>query len=189
MFAEFLATDGISEEFDRASVIGVMALHGGLEAGTSELAAMIAARTGASRYAVTQPSDLRWHVPSIRYDPAASRPLREFVDHVSVAVSVHGYGRRGLERTVLVGGGNRVLAERVAGEISVRSSFEVIADLSLIPAGLRGLHPDNPVNLPAQQGVQLELPSGGRSETDLRVLSEAVAGALADFDGRQRRNG
>lgn len=186
VFAELLATDGVREDFERAAVVGVMALHGGLEAGTSELATTVAATTGASRYAVTQPHDLRWHVPSIRYDPAFSPRLRGFVDHVRVAVSIHGYGRRGLERTVLVGGRNRVLAERIAEQISACSSLEVIADLEMIPSGLRGLHPDNPVNLPVHHGVQLELPSGGRSEIDLGALNEAIAGAFADFGEQQR---
>jgi phage replication-related protein YjqB (UPF0714/DUF867 family) len=36
--------------------------------------------------------------------------------------------------------------------------FEVVDDLALIPAPLRGLHPENPVNRARGGGVQLELP-------------------------------
>jgi phage replication-related protein YjqB (UPF0714/DUF867 family) len=36
--------------------------------------------------------------------------------------------------------------------------FEIVDDIEQVPNALRGLHPDNPVNLPRGGGVQLELP-------------------------------
>ena len=37
-------------------------------------------------------------------------------------------------------------------------AYEVVDDIDLIPKDLRGLHQDNPVNVPLHAGVQLELP-------------------------------
>ena len=59
---------------------------------------------GASLYVVRQPPQLRWHLPSREFDPAVSAALRAFVDHVEVAVAVHGYGRAGRWTTLMAGG-------------------------------------------------------------------------------------
>lgn len=184
MFADLLASPGVREELDLAAPIGVMALHGGLEAGTDDVAARVAAMSGASRYAVIQPDDLRWHIPSVRCDPAESSRLARFMAHVRTAISFHGYGRRGLERTVLLGGRNRALAARLGAAIAPIDGLEVVVDLDAIPAGLRGLHPANPVNLPVQHGVQVELPSGARAPHHLDAIAAAVGdvvvGALSE---------
>jgi phage replication-related protein YjqB (UPF0714/DUF867 family) len=137
-----------------------MAFHGGdLEVGTDLIADAVAARTGASLYAVRQPDGMQRHVPSTRFRPEHSERLAAFVDHVELAVTLHGYGRRGMFRTVLVGGGNRDAAAVVAGELRAHlPAYEVIDELDDIPTELRGLHPSNPVNLPRAQGVQVELP-------------------------------
>ena len=69
---------------------------------------------GSSLYAVVQPADLRWHVPSLQFTPP-TRPPRGVRRARRRCVSLHGYGglRTSDERwtTVLVGGSNRVLAE------------------------------------------------------------------------------
>src|SRR5258707_1929542 len=91
-----------------------MAFHGGnLEHGTDELALAAAGRAGASVYAVLQPPGLRWHVPSTAVRPNESEQLAAFIDHVDVAVAVHGYGAEGYLTTLLLGGRNRVLAAPV----------------------------------------------------------------------------
>ena len=98
-----------------AAPFGFMALHGGsLERGTAEVARRAADACGASIYAVEQPEDLQWHIPSHLYDPAAAPNLGAFLDHVDVVVSVHGYGREGWWTRLLVGGANRDFAARAA---------------------------------------------------------------------------
>jgi phage replication-related protein YjqB (UPF0714/DUF867 family) len=37
-------------------------------------------------------------------------------------------------------------------------AYEIVTDLAAIPEPLRGQHRANPVNLPRQSGVQIELP-------------------------------
>ena len=142
------------------SRVGVMAYHGGnLEVGTDLIADAVAERTGASLYAVRQPEGLRWHIPSARFRPEESERLATFVDHVDVTLTIHGYGRRTMFRTLLLGGRNRVLAGVVARHLRARlPHYEVIDDLDHVPRELRGQHPANPVNLPAGGGVQIELP-------------------------------
>jgi phage replication-related protein YjqB (UPF0714/DUF867 family) len=46
-------------------------------------------------------------------------------------------------------------------------AYEVATDMDRIPNELRGLHHRNPVNLPPQQGVQIELPPRVRGTTPL----------------------
>jgi phage replication-related protein YjqB (UPF0714/DUF867 family) len=61
--------------------------------------------------------------------------------------------------TLLLGGGNRHLAEHVGHHIrTVLPAYDVRTDMETIPKELRGLHPANPVNLPRLGGAQLELP-------------------------------
>ena len=142
------------------SRVGVMAYHGGdLEVGTDLIADLVAERTGASLYAVRQPEGMRHHLPSKRFRPEHSERLDTFVRHVDVVVTLHGYGRRSMFRTVLLGGGNRGLAGLVATSLRrTLPGYEVIDDLDHIPRELRGVHPRNPVNLPPDKGVQIELP-------------------------------
>lgn len=137
-----------------------MAFHGGsLEAGTDTIASAIAERSGASLYSVIQPPGFRWHVPSKLVDPAASDSLTNFLDHVEVVIAVHGFGRAGLFTSLLLGGGNRELATHVGAALREHlAGYEIIDKIEAIPAELRGLHSDNPVNLPRAGGLQLELP-------------------------------
>jgi phage replication-related protein YjqB (UPF0714/DUF867 family) len=156
---ELLASPGVREDCTLRSRAGVLAIHGGLEEGTAEIARTAAEQAGASVYIVEQPDDLRWHVPSHRFDPRHSTHLAEFCAHVDVAISLHGYGREGYWTRLLLGGSNRELAGELGEALRVAlPGYEAITDLAAIPAELRGLHAGNPVNRPRGGGVQLELP-------------------------------
>ena len=186
VLGDLLATPGVEELCELGSRFGFMALHGGnLERGTDTIARAAADRAGASLYAVVQPPDLRWHVPSVAYDPKDSVCLATFLAHVDTVVTVHGYGREGLWATLLVGGRNRPLASRLGNALRrhLGEGFTVLDDLLSIPRPLRGLHARNPVNLPRQGGVQLELPPRVRPGTGVPTYdpaySEAVVAALA----------
>ncbi len=187
MFAELLACPGVEQHVDLRSAFGFLALHGGLEPGTAELADAAASASGASIYTVVQPDDLRWHVPAHRMAPSDAPSLAEFLDHVAVVVSLHGYQRPDLPRAVLVGGAQRDLASRLGERLrAVLPDYDVIDDLDRIPADLRGVHPDNPVNLTRAGGIQLELPHRVRSigpyrDAAYRAHTDVLASALADF--------
>lgn len=191
MFGELLDHPGVEEQCELRSRFGLLAFHGGsLERGTDAIAVAAADRAGASLYVVRQPPDLRWHVPSIAFDPADSPELAAFVDHVEVAVAVHGYGRTGMWTTLLLGGRNRPLATRLGTALRTRlgEEFTVIDALPDIPERLRGLHHRNPVNLPPGEGVQLELPprvrSGTGAPTYRQAYETAVVDALTDVASR-----
>lgn len=196
MLDELLAHPGVEEECVLRSRFGFMAFHGGnLERGTDEVAEVAATASGASLYAVRQPHDLRWHVPSTEFDPSRSERLAGFLGHVDVVVTVHGYGRRGMFTSLLLGGANRRLARHLAGHLRpALPGYVVVDDLDAIPRPLRGLHPRNPVNRPSSSGVQLELPPRVRGigpfwdgfdgpgrvpHTD--ALIEALSAAAADW--------
>lgn len=159
---ELLAHRDVVEDSVLRSPVGVLAFHGGLEAGTLEIARQAAEEAGASLYTVEQPVGLRWHVPSAAVDPAASPRLAAFTDHVAVAVAVHGYGRGQRPWDVLLGGSNRWLAGELAEELTRHPPLVGVDAIDEIPATLRGLHPANPVNLVPAGGVQVELPVRAR---------------------------
>lgn len=199
-FAELLAHPGVEEVLSVGSTFGFMAFHGGnLEEMTDAVATEAARLSGASLYAVLQPPDLRWHLPSILVTPEQSPRLRRFVEHVDVAVAVHGYGRVGFWTTLLVGGRHRELAKHVASHIGAAlPGYDVVADLDAIPPALRGVHGDNPVNRVRFGGVQLELPprvrgigpfwaehraNGGGHTPHTTALIAALAAAAASWDG------
>jgi phage replication-related protein YjqB (UPF0714/DUF867 family) len=160
VFAELLAHPGVREVVALRSRFGFLAFHGGsLEKGTDDIAMAAAEAAGASLYAVLQPPDLRWHLPSAEIDPAESPALRRFLGHVEEVVAIHGYGRPDRYTTILLGGTNRELARDLAGPIrQVLPEYTVVDEIDDIPRELRGLHPNNPVNRPPGGGVQLELP-------------------------------
>ncbi len=159
MFDELLRHPGVTETVRLRSRFGFMAFHGGLEGGTETIAEAAAERAEASLYAVVQPADLTWHIPSAEVSPDHSGALSRFLEHVDVAIALHGYGRRDRAADLLLGGSNRTLAAHVAGRLRAHlPGYRIITDLDAIPVELRGLHPDNPVNRPRQGGVQLELP-------------------------------
>lgn len=169
MFDELLAHPGVEEVVELRSAFGFMAYHGGnLEEMTDVVATAAAEQAGASLYAVIQPSDLRWHIPSTSVRPDHSLHLRRFLDHVQVVITVHGYGREGFWTSLLLGGGNRALAEHVGRHLRpALPDYEIITDIERIPSRLRGLHPENPVNLPAGGGLQLELPPRVRGRSPI----------------------
>lgn len=161
MLRDLLARPEVTEICKLRGSFGIMAFHGGnLERCTDVIATEVAERTDASLYAVVQAPPLRQHIPSTAFDPTHSAALAEFVAHVDVVIAIHGYGREDRFWDLLLGGRNRALATHVGTHLrgGIDERFGIIDELDDIPAGLRGQHPDNPVNLPAQAGVQIELP-------------------------------
>jgi phage replication-related protein YjqB (UPF0714/DUF867 family) len=191
--AELLAMPGIREERTLRSNIGFMALHGGSQdRGTDQIARRAADKTGASYYAIIQPSWLRVHLTSRLHNPDDSAHLRSFLEHVDVAISVHGFGRDGFAlwldsergiviepygpairgnqkgplRGIIVGGLNAPLVDAASAIFKNRFDGYHVADKQV----RLGFHPDNPVNLPSAHGVQVELPPGLRGIGDFGEL-------------------
>lgn len=196
---ELLAVPGVTETVTRRSTFGFMAIHGGqLEAVTDTIAARAAVRAGASYYGVVHPAGYRAHLASIRYRSAESDALAAFLGHVDVVVSMHGFGRRDRWTTLLLGGSNRVLAAHLGAELGRHlPDYDAVTDLDAIPRELRGLHPANPVNIPAGGGVQVELPPRVRGlspqsppagpdglSPPTRALIEALAAAATSWAAR-----
>jgi phage replication-related protein YjqB (UPF0714/DUF867 family) len=155
--SELLGQPGVDEVSRLQSRFGFLAIHGGgLEEMTDVIAERAAEAAGASVYLLRHPDRYPHHLPSARFDPAQSPRLAEFLDHVDVAVSLHGYGRIGRSTQLLAGGRNRALATHLARHIQL-NGYQVVTDLDDIPLELRGLHPDNPVNRVRDGGTQLEL--------------------------------
>ncbi len=165
MLREFLDRPEVSEICELRGRFGIMAFHGGnLERTTDAIAREVAERTGSSIYAVVQAQPLREHVPSTAFDPAHSNVLAGFLDHVDTVISLHGYGRDDRFWDLLLGGRNRDLAAHLAAHLrgGLPERFGVVDNLDDIPDGLRGQHPDNPVNRPRHAGAQIELPPASR---------------------------
>lgn len=175
----FLAHPDVREELVVGPSVGVMALHGGLEFSTSRLARAVAREAPASFYGVVQSSNLGWHVPSIHFSRESTERLDAFLDHVSFVVSLHGFHRHGWLDTILLGGSHRPRADRL-GAVLRDSGYKVVSDIDEIPHGLRGLHGDNPVNLPTQGGVQVELPRSLRRPEPLEGIVTAISDVLRD---------
>lgn len=173
--SELLADPAVTEVCRLRSTFGFLAIHGGgLEQMTDVIAERAADAAGASVYLLRHPTGYPHHLPSARYLPEESAALATFLDHVEVAVSLHGYGRIGRSTQLLAGGGNRALAEHLARHVVV-PGYQVITDLAAIPAELRGLHRDNPVNRVRGGGTQLELST--------RVRGISPRSQLPDADG------
>ena len=120
-WSQLLAHPEVVERAVHRSRIGIMAFHGGLEGGTLEIAVAAADACGASLYTVEQPAALRWHVPSNLVDPALAPALADWLDHVHVAIALHGYGRMARRRQILLGGTNRALAGVLGDHLRARS--------------------------------------------------------------------
>jgi phage replication-related protein YjqB (UPF0714/DUF867 family) len=137
-----------------------MAYHGGgLEHLTDVIAQQAAEQSDSSYYGVHQPQGLKWHVPSHEVSPKFSNSLKSFIEHVDVVITVHGFGRDGFFTSLLLGGRNRHLAGHLSTHlVQALPDYEICHDLETIPVDLRGLHENNPVNLPRLAGVQIELP-------------------------------
>ena len=92
MLDQLLATPGSRNASSRARRSGSARCTAGSSRAPRRSREAAAVASGASFYAVVQPDDLRWHVPSHSYDPALSDGLRAFLAHVDVVISVHGFG-------------------------------------------------------------------------------------------------
>lgn len=171
--------------------VGFMAYHGGgLEEMTEVIARAAADAAGVSYYGVHQPVGMEDHIPSIDVSPDHSASMAAFIDHVHTVVTIHGYGRRGLFSSLLVGGRHRDFAEHIGSHLRRRlPAYDIVTDLDRIPTDLRGLHPRNPVNLPPGAGVQIELPPRVRGSSplwwdwegpDLTPHTRSLIDALAD---------
>jgi phage replication-related protein YjqB (UPF0714/DUF867 family)/gamma-glutamylcyclotransferase (GGCT)/AIG2-like uncharacterized protein YtfP len=157
--SELLAEPGVVEAGELRSRFGFLAIHGGgLEEMTDVIAERAADAAGASVYLIRHPGRYPHHLSSAYYLAAESARLAEFLDHVDVTVSLHGYGRIGRATQLLAGGRNRALAAHVAGHLEL-PGYHVVTDLDEIPRELRGQHPHNPVNQTRGGGMQLELPT------------------------------
>jgi phage replication-related protein YjqB (UPF0714/DUF867 family) len=187
--AELLTMPGVREVSILRSRVGFMALHGGSQdRGTEEIACGAAEQSGASYYAIVQPPGQRVHLTSRLHDPDQSPQFRAFLDHVDVAISVHGFGREGFalwldpDRGLLIEPYGPVVRGRQTGPLrgiilgglnaelldAARQLFDGrFAGFHLADERVRlGFHPDNPVNLPSAHGVQVELPPGLRGIGD-----------------------
>ena len=150
----------------------------------------VAPRSGRalSYYAILQPPDLRVHLTSRLHNPDHSATLQAFLNHVDIAISVHGFGREGFAlwfddehglviepygpalqgkqtgplRGIIVGGLNAELLDSARQLFQGRFAGYHVADERI----RLGFHPDNPVNLPSAHGVQVELPPGLRGIGD-----------------------
>ncbi|HEY2430809.1 MAG TPA: poly-gamma-glutamate hydrolase family protein [Acidimicrobiales bacterium] len=181
---ELLALPGVEERCVLAGPVGFLAFHGGLEGGTEVVAAAAAGASGASLYTVVQPPTIRWHLPSHVVGAGASPALLRFLDHVETAIAIHGYGRPGRPRDILVGGGNRRLARRLGAVLRRRlTGYNVLDDLDELPREMRGLHPDNPVNRCRGGGVQLELPPLARGASGRWIDANTGCVPLPDLIG------
>jgi phage replication-related protein YjqB (UPF0714/DUF867 family) len=155
--SELLADPDVAESSTLRSTFGFLAIHGGgLEKMTDVIADRAAAEADASVYVVRHPRDYPNHLASNAFRAEESPLLAEFLDHVDVVVSLHGYGRMNRSTQLLVGGRNRGLAAHLACHVVI-PGYQVITDLDQIPRELRGMHPDNPVNRPRGGGAQIEL--------------------------------
>jgi phage replication-related protein YjqB (UPF0714/DUF867 family) len=163
-YAELLAMPGVVEQCDLRGAFGFMAYHGGaLEETTDVIAREAARRCGASYYGVLQPESLQLHFPSITVTPDQSASLGTFLDHVDTVVTVHGFHRMTMRTSILLGGRNRDLAAHIARHLrATMPEYEAVDDLQKIPVELQGLHARNPVNVPRNAGVQIELPPRAR---------------------------
>jgi phage replication-related protein YjqB (UPF0714/DUF867 family) len=166
-----------------------MALHGGSQdRGTDQIARRAAERSGASYYAILQPSGLRVHLTSRLHNPDHSERLQEYLEHVEIAISVHGFGRDGFSlwvdpgrglilepygpalrgrqtgplRGIIVGGRNPELLDAARRLLDGRFAGYHLADERV----RLGFHSENPVNLPSAHGVQIELSPGLRGIGD-----------------------
>jgi phage replication-related protein YjqB (UPF0714/DUF867 family) len=167
--SQLLTMDGVSEHSVLRSNFGFMAFHGGsLEEMTDVVASRAAERAGASYYGIQLPDNLEWHIPSHKVTADQSPALSEFLSHVNIVITVHGFGRAGFFTSLLLGGRNRRLAAHLSGSLQQHlPAYRIVDELEAIPQNLRGLHQDNPVNSVEHAGVQLELPPRVRGSSPL----------------------
>jgi phage replication-related protein YjqB (UPF0714/DUF867 family) len=150
-----------SEYLHLGGSLGLVAIHGGgIEPGTEEIARFVAYHSGASLYVYAgrlSTGNLSLHRPSHGIK-LQDRPLvMQFVNHVNMAISIHGHGRN--ERCAYVGGLHQAMVSQFVEVAQADlSHYEWIFDPESIPPEIRGRNPHNIVNLPPARGMQLELP-------------------------------
>ena len=153
----------------------ILAPHGGLiEAGTSEIAALIAGSDHSlfcfeGLKAFGSNRDL--HITSHRFDHPACLALVEPRD---IVVSVHGCLG---EARIFVGGLAADLANRLSSELAA-AGLDVVADGHKYP----GRHPSNICNRGRRgQGAQLEITHDLRGSTHRERIARAARMAIAAF--------
>ena len=141
--------------------LGLLAIHGGgIEPGTEEIARFVAHKSGASLYIYAgrrSTGNLSLHRPS--HDMGhENRPLAlRFLSHVKTAISIHGHGRN--RKSVYVGGLHQNMVQGFVEFVRpALPRYQWISEPEFIPPEIRGRNPNNIVNLPPAQGMQLELP-------------------------------
>ena len=150
-----------SEFLHLGGPLGLLAVHGGgIEPGTEEIARFVATHTDASLYIYAgrrATGNLSLHRPSHGMEHENHPLALRFLSHVKSAISIHGHGRD--QNSAYVGGLDQAMVQRFV-EIAqpVLPQYEWIADPKIIPPGIRGRNPNNIVNLPPANGMQLELP-------------------------------
>ena len=87
----------------------------------------------ASVYLVRHPERYPHHLSSARFRVDESARLAEFLDHVDIAISLHGYGRIGRGTQLLAGGSNRALAAHLAGHLDL-PGYQVVTNHRPDPA-------------------------------------------------------
>ena len=162
VLARLLSHPGVREDLVLRSRFGFLAFHGGSLERATDVDRHGRGRAG--RRVLLRPSSSRRSSAGTSPPTASTRPCSEplaaFLDHVDVAIAVHGFGRAGLLHDPPAGrpqpGPGRPPRRACCGAGSPTTGS--LDDLDDVPVDLRGLHADNPVNRPRQAGVQLELP-------------------------------
>ncbi|MBW2977318.1 poly-gamma-glutamate hydrolase family protein [Candidatus Woesearchaeota archaeon] len=180
-YKDFVNHPGTKEQSARKSPIAVLAYHSGTEEGTGEIARKV---KEASKYIA---HNLKKRVASTRVTPTHSKHLSGVRDYAKTAISIHGHARQGTyakqgksydrTRTIYVTGGNKDLANKVAGQLreDIGKFYHVETDLKHIPKHLQGKSQYNVVNKFENKGVQVELPHKLRQN---QMHKETVANTI-----------
>ncbi len=157
------------EARDRGAKVLVLAIHGGIEPGSAELAEAIAGENAnlyTFRALESYAGDFfDLHVTAANFDDPRALALAKASD---VCVSIHGY-RDAKTETVCLGGGNRRVRARV--ENALHATFPELV-LREECKSIEGVNRKNIVNRCREKGVQLELS---------KKLRDRLANSAADF--------
>ncbi len=140
---------------------GVFAVHGGgIEIGTEQIVRNTAERTSCSVYIFSGRKKIgnnTLRISSIKF-ASLNRPLfSNILSHVERIVAIHGHNQN--KREIYIGGKNLELRAKIAEALKkVLLDYRVVKFLHEIPNPVKGVYPNNFVNLPPEAGVQLELP-------------------------------
>ncbi|MCD6184353.1 MAG: poly-gamma-glutamate hydrolase family protein [Deltaproteobacteria bacterium] len=139
--------------------IAIMAPHGGgIEPGTIDIADAIA-KSEYTFYAfkgIRKTGNKKLHLSSNRFDEPIGLNISK---NAFIVISIHGTRDKG--ETILIGGKNQELKQRLMYELR-RAGFRAV--ISAVP-GLRGIKPENICNrCKSGKGVQLEISRGLREK-------------------------